>query len=72
MSTVTLASGAGTQFTLTYQPWTAGSGQELKATTVVVTPPNETTPMTLTWPGGSVLLQGGDTHPGSCTGPVGS
>ncbi|MFJ8361826.1 DUF4232 domain-containing protein [Streptomyces sp. NPDC093984] len=68
---VTLAAGSSTTFTITFLPWTQGSGTEFKATSVVITPPNETTSTTLTWPGGSVLLQDGATHPGTYTGPVG-
>ncbi|MFF2126583.1 DUF4232 domain-containing protein [Streptomyces olivochromogenes] len=69
---VTLAAGSSTTFTITFLPWNQGSGTEFKATSVVVTPPNETTSTTLAWPGGSVLLQDGATHPGTYTGPVGS
>ncbi|WP_405969178.1 DUF4232 domain-containing protein [Streptomyces sp. NBC_00988] len=69
---VTLAAGGSTTFTISFLPWTQGSGTEFKATSVVVTPPNETTSATLTWPGGSVLLQDGATHPGTYSGPVGS
>ncbi|MFG2365704.1 DUF4232 domain-containing protein [Streptomyces mirabilis] len=68
---VTLAAGSSTTFTITFLPWNEGSGTEFKATSVVVTPPNETTSTTLAWPGGSVLLQDGATHPGTYTGPVG-
>lgn len=68
---VTLAAGSSTMFTITFLPWNQGSGTEFKATSVVVTPPNETTSTTLTWPGGSVQLQDGATHPGTYTGPVG-
>lgn len=67
---VTLAAGDSATFTISFLPWTQGSGTEFKATSVVVTPPNETTSATLTWPGGSVLLQDGATHPGTYTGPV--
>jgi hypothetical protein len=69
---VTLAAGSSATFTITFLPWTQGSGTEFKATSVVVTPPNETTSASLAWPGGSVLLQDGATHPGTYTGPVGS
>jgi hypothetical protein len=69
---VTLAPGAGAQFTITFLPWTEGSGTEFKATTLVITPPNETAQATLAWPGGSILLQDGATHPGTYVGPVGS
>ncbi|MFE2426225.1 DUF4232 domain-containing protein [Streptomyces sp. NPDC059373] len=67
----TLAPGNSATFIISYLPWTKGSGTEFKATSVVVTPPNETTSATLTWPGGSVLLQDGATHPGTYTGPIG-
>jgi hypothetical protein len=69
-STVTLKSGASASFVITYLPWEAGSGVEFKATSVVITPPSETTSVTLTWPGGSVLRQDGATHPGTYVGPV--
>ena len=70
---ITLAAGGSATFTITFLPWTQGSGTEFKATSVVITPPNETTTSTtLAWPGGSVLLQDGATHPGTYTGPVGS
>ncbi|WP_329252253.1 DUF4232 domain-containing protein [Streptomyces sp. NBC_01478] len=68
---VTLAAGSSATFTISFLPWTQGSGTEFKATSVVVTPPNETTSASLAWPGGSVLLQDGATHPGTYTGPVG-
>ncbi|WP_405886451.1 DUF4232 domain-containing protein (plasmid) [Streptomyces sp. NBC_01136] len=68
---VTLAAGSSTTFTITFLPWNQGSGTEFKATSVVITPPNETTSTTLTWPGGSLLLQDGATHPGTYTGPAG-
>jgi hypothetical protein len=67
----TLAPGNSATFVISFLPWTKGSGTEFKATSVIVTPPNETTSATLTWPGGSVLLQDGATHPGTYTGPIG-
>jgi hypothetical protein len=69
---VTLAPGTAAQFTITFLPWTEGSGTEFKATTLVITPPNETSQATVTWPGGSILLQDGATHPGTYVGPIGS
>lgn len=68
--TVTLKPGARASFVITYLPWEAGNGVEFKAKSLVVTPPNETTPVTLTWPGASVLRQDGATHPGTYVGPV--
>lgn len=67
----TLAPGNSATFVISFLPWTKGSGTEFKATSVIVTPPNETTSATLTWPGGSVLLQDGATHPGTYVGPIG-
>jgi hypothetical protein len=68
----TLAPGHSATFIISFLPWTKGSGTEFKATSVVITPPNETTSVTLAWPGGSVLLQDGATHPGTYTGPIGN
>jgi uncharacterized protein DUF4232 len=67
---VTLKPGASASFVITYLPWEAGSGAEFPAKSLVVTPPNETTSVTLTWPGDSILRQDGATHPGTYVGPV--
>jgi hypothetical protein len=67
-----LAPGDSTQFMITFLPWTKDGGTVFKPTSVVVTPPNETTSTTIAWPWGSVLLQDGATHPGTYTGPIGS
>jgi Domain of unknown function (DUF4232) len=64
--------GPDVQFTITFLPWTKGSGEEFKPTSFVVTPPGETTSVTLRWPWGSVLRQDGATHPGTYVGPIGS
>jgi hypothetical protein len=68
---VSVAPGGHADFTITFLPWTEDSGTEFKATKLVVTPPDETTQLTAAWPGGSVLLQDGATHPGTYTGPIG-
>ena len=47
-----------------------GEAKPWKPTTVVLTPPNETTPLTVAWTGNSVLRQDGATHPGSYIGPM--
>ncbi|MEW1864247.1 DUF4232 domain-containing protein [Streptomyces sp. NPDC088194] len=67
-SAITLAPGDNTDFQITFLPelkgkWTPKS--------VTVTPPNETTSVTLAWPWGPVLLQDGATHPGTYVGPIG-
>jgi hypothetical protein len=66
---VTLRAGQSAGSQLTYlvgdeeaKPW--------KPTTVVLTPPNETTQLTVAWTGNSVLRQDGATHPGSYIGPM--
>lgn len=64
--------GPDVQFAITFIAWTKGSGEEFKPTGLVVTPPDETTSVTLRWPWGSVLRQDGATHPGTYVGPVGS
>jgi Protein of unknown function (DUF4232) len=68
---VTVKPGGSTSFTITYLPFTAGSGQKLDVKTVVVTPPNETTSAKVAWDFQPVLLQDGATHPGTFVGPVG-
>ncbi|WUH92593.1 DUF4232 domain-containing protein [Streptomyces sp. NBC_00433] len=67
---VTLKPGGSAGFVITYLPWEAGSGVEFKAKTLVITPPDETTSVTLNWPGGSILRQDGATHPGTFVGPA--
>jgi hypothetical protein len=69
-STVTLKPGAGASFVITYLPWEAGSGVEFNAKSLVITPPDETTSVTLNWPGDNVLRQDGASHPGTYVGPV--
>ncbi|WP_405726026.1 DUF4232 domain-containing protein [Streptomyces sp. NBC_01537] len=64
--------GVSVEFTITYLPWTKGSGTRFQPTTAVVILPDDTTPTTLTWPWGPVLLQDGATHPGTYVGPIGS
>ncbi|GHJ39788.1 hypothetical protein Sm713_53970 [Streptomyces sp. TS71-3] len=68
---VTVKPGGSTSFTITYLPFTEGSGQKLDVKTVVVTPPNETTSAKVAWDFQPVLLQDGATHPGTFVGPVG-
>lgn len=67
-STIALHSGDTTDFQITFQPEPKG---KWTPKTVTVTPPNETTHVTLAWPWGPVLLQDGATHPVSYVGPIG-
>ncbi|MGI5380735.1 DUF4232 domain-containing protein [Streptomyces sp. CA-251387] len=69
--TVTLASGKVAYFTITYLPF-EGDGEEFKAESIVVTPPDETTSATLDWPGDSLMRQDAATHPGTFVSPIGS
>lgn len=46
------------------------SGGDWKPTRIVITPPDETTPKTLEWPGTAVQRQDGATRPGTYLGPV--
>lgn len=68
---VTLARGASTSFTITYMPFSPGSGQQLDVKTIVITPPNETHSTDVPWEFQPVLLQDGATHPATYVGPVG-
>jgi hypothetical protein len=73
-ATVTLRPGNSTRFTVTFQPWTADgndASNDFAPTTLVITPPNETTSYDIPWHWGHVLLQDAATHPGTYTGPVG-
>jgi len=69
---VTLRPGGRTSFTITYMPFTAGSGQKMDVKTIAVTPPDETTSATVAWEFQPVLLQDGATHPATYVGPVGA
>ncbi|WP_377273367.1 DUF4232 domain-containing protein [Peterkaempfera sp. SMS 1(5)a] len=65
---ITLQPRDTTDFSITFLPEPKG---KWTPKTVTVTPPNETTSVTLTWPWGPVLLQDGATHPGTYVGPIG-
>jgi hypothetical protein len=67
-SPITLHPGDTTDFQITFLPEPKG---KWTPQTVTVTPPNETTSVTLAWPWGPVLLQDGATHPGTYVGPIG-
>jgi hypothetical protein len=73
-STLTLHPGDSTQFTVTFLPWTAEgnvASNDFAPSTLVITPPDETTSYDLPWRWGHVLLQDGATHPGTFISPVG-
>ena len=68
--TVTLAPGASARFTITYLPEAGSDSGAFRATTVVITPPNQRSSFDLPWKWGAVQLQDGATHPGTYVGPV--
>jgi hypothetical protein len=67
-SSIALHPGDNTDFQITFQPEPKG---KWTPRTVTVTPPNETTSVTLAWPWGPVTLQDGATHPATYVGPIG-
>ena len=68
---ITLSPGGKAQSTLRYLPWAAGDGPSFTPAQVLVTPPDETTHLTLAWgPGVALLLQDAATHPGTYIGPI--
>jgi Protein of unknown function (DUF4232) len=67
-SAITLPAGGTTDFQITFQPEPKG---KWTPQTVTVTPPNETTNVSLSWPWGPVLLQDGATHSSTYVGPIG-
>ncbi|WP_405779509.1 DUF4232 domain-containing protein [Streptomyces sp. NBC_00859] len=74
-STITLHPGddtAAVSFNLLAVPATAKDTKPFIPSKVQITPPNETTHATLSWPyGGAILDQSGATHPGTFVNPVG-
>ncbi|MFH8749718.1 DUF4232 domain-containing protein [Streptomyces rimosus] len=68
---ITLAPGDSTDFTLNLA--TAKNNEEgsWKPQTIAVTPPNETTALTLKWPWGPLIHQDGATHPTTFVNPIG-
>jgi Protein of unknown function (DUF4232) len=73
-TTLTLHPGDTTQFTVTFLPWNAegnAASNNFAPTTLVITPPNETTSYDIPWRWGHVLLQDGATHPGTFISPIG-
>ncbi|MDX3747406.1 DUF4232 domain-containing protein [Streptomyces sp. AK08-02] len=71
---ITLEKGDTVDFSINLLP-VAGSTpktEKFVPKTFLVTPPNETTHFTLTWPfGGQILKQDGATHPGTYVNPIG-
>jgi hypothetical protein len=68
--TVTVSSGGSAYFGIDYMPYQSGSGQKFSATTMVVTPPNDTHQLTIPWGEQPLLDQSGATHPATYVEPV--
>ncbi|KAA6214479.1 DUF4232 domain-containing protein [Streptomyces albofaciens JCM 4342] len=69
--TTTLAPGDSTDFTVNLGMAKENDEGSWKPATVAVTPPNETTPLTLKWPWGPLIHQDGATHPATFVNPIG-
>ncbi len=67
-SAITLNPGDDTDFSIYFAPEQGGTWTPQ---TVTITPPNQTTSVTLKWPWGPVTLQNGATHPATYVGPIG-
>ncbi|MEV8566234.1 DUF4232 domain-containing protein [Streptomyces sp. NPDC051322] len=73
VTTITLAPGATTDFTITLGATTQTGSGTFEPGLVRITPPNEKTQFSLKWPfGGAVIQQDGATHPATFVNPIGS
>ncbi|GCD43599.1 DUF4232 domain-containing protein [Streptomyces paromomycinus] len=68
---LTLAPGESTDFTLNLGLAKENAEDSWLPRTVTVTPPNETTSLTLKWPWGPLVDQRGATHPATFVNPIG-
>ncbi|MFI9230812.1 DUF4232 domain-containing protein [Streptomyces rimosus] len=68
---ITLGPGDSTDFTLNLAMAKNNEEDSWKPQTVAVTPPNETTALTLKWPWGPLIHQDGATHPTTFVNPIG-
>ncbi|WP_267888991.1 DUF4232 domain-containing protein [Streptomyces rimosus] len=68
---ITLGPGDSTDFTLNLGMAKNNEEGSWKPQTVAVTPPNETTALTLKWPWGPLIHQDGATHPTTFVNPIG-
>ncbi|WP_030981054.1 DUF4232 domain-containing protein [Streptomyces sp. NRRL WC-3703] len=68
---ITLGPGDSTDFTLNLGMAKENDEGSWKPATVAVTPPNETTALTLKWPWGPLVHQDGATHPATFVNPIG-
>ncbi|MEU7156514.1 DUF4232 domain-containing protein [Streptomyces chrestomyceticus] len=68
---ITLAPGESTDFTLNLGMAQENAEDSWLPRTVTVTPPDETTSLTLKWPWGPLVDQRGATHPATFVNPIG-
>ncbi|MEN2416581.1 DUF4232 domain-containing protein [Streptomyces rimosus] len=68
---ITLGPGDSTDFTLNLAMAKNNEEGSWKPQAVAVTPPNETTALTLKWPWGPLIHQDGATHPTTFVNPIG-
>ncbi|MFF3275679.1 DUF4232 domain-containing protein [Streptomyces chrestomyceticus] len=68
---ITLAPGESTDFTLNLGMAKENAEDSWLPRTVAVTPPDETTSLTLKWPWGPLVDQRGATHPATFVNPIG-
>ncbi|MFB6437332.1 DUF4232 domain-containing protein [Streptomyces sp. NPDC056411] len=67
---ITLAPGDSTDFTINLA-LSKGEEGSYKPASAVITPPNETTSLTLAWPWDALVDQQGATHPATFVNPIG-
>ncbi|MFC9241100.1 DUF4232 domain-containing protein [Streptomyces decoyicus] len=70
-TSITLAPGDSTDFTLNLALAKSDEAHPWMPASVTVTPPNETTSLTLKWPWGPLVDQTGATHPATFVNPIG-
>ncbi|MEU7039994.1 DUF4232 domain-containing protein [Streptomyces varsoviensis] len=70
-SSITLHPGDSTDFTINLGMAKENEEGSWKPATVAVTPPDETTALTLKWPWGPLVHQDGATHPATFVNPIG-
>lgn len=68
---IVLGPGDSTDFTINLGMAEENAEGSWKPATVAVTPPNETTALTLKWPWGPLVHQDGATHPATFVNPIG-
>ncbi|GCD40287.1 hypothetical protein OEIGOIKO_08144 [Streptomyces chrestomyceticus JCM 4735] len=68
---IVLGPGDSTDFTINLGMAKENAEGSWKPATVAVTPPNETTALTLKWPWGPLVHQDGATHPATFVNPIG-